>query len=195
MVPPVFLVCLAISVFDSSMCFTIPFSRFLFPLKIKYGFGRMYAELVEALNEVGFSGEEQRGVHETLAAILHTGNLSFDAVYSDTDPANISSRPQVVTQICQLIGCSEEALKTGLLMNIQVTRGETIRKPYTCEAAADVRDAFAKALYGRLFGWIVSQINELLAPGLAFMPEAQREKLYEIGILDIFGFEHFAHNG
>lgn len=29
---------------------------------------------------------------------------------------------------------------------------------------SDARDAVSKALYGRLFGWIVNKINQLLAP-------------------------------
>lgn len=28
----------------------------------------------------------------------------------------------------------------------------------------DARDAIAKAIYGRMFGWIVNKINQLLAP-------------------------------
>ena len=45
-------------------------------------------------------------------------------------------------------------------------------------------------LYGRLFGWIVNKINQLLAPAELITPGQQGE----IGILDIFGFEHFEKN-
>ena len=31
---------------------------------------------------------------------------------------------------------------------------------------ADARDSIAKVAYGRVFGWIVSKINELLAPNV-----------------------------
>ena len=45
----------------------------------------------------------------------------------------------------------------------------------------DVRDATAKALYGRLFGWIVNKVNQLLAPPMA----SRGEDVTEIGKLDI----------
>ena len=54
----------------------------------------------------------------------------------------------------------------------------------------DARDAIAKVLYGRLFGWIVNKINQLLAPS-EYITQGQQG---EIGILDIFGFEHFEKN-
>ena len=41
----------------------------------------------------------------------------------------------------------------------------------------DVRDATAKALYGRLFGWIVNKVNQLLAPPMA----SRGEEVTEIG--------------
>ena len=55
---------------------------------------------------------------------------------------------------------------------------------------AAARDALAKALYDRIFRWIVNRINQLLAPTAA---DTVGET--EIGILDIFGFEKFERNG
>lgn len=41
----------------------------------------------------------------------------------------------------------------------------------------DARDAMAKAVYGRLFGWIVNKVNQLLAPEAEIDPS----KMSEIG--------------
>ncbi len=47
----------------------------------------------------------------------------------------------------------------------------------------------AKALYGRLFDWMVNQINTLLV----FNRPNMSDQL-SIGLLDIFGFENFGKN-
>ena len=51
----------------------------------------------------------------------------------------------------------------------------------------DVRDATAKALYGRLFGWIVNKVNQLLAPPMA----SRGEEVTEIGT---FSFNSLGQN-
>lgn len=50
----------------------------------------------------------------------------------------------------------------------------------------DARDALAKALYGRLFDWLVMRINMSIAGHHGIVPDSNF-----IGVLDIFGFENF----
>ncbi len=47
-----------------------------------------------------------------------------------------------------------------------------MRSNYQIEFAEDNRDAMAKAIYGRLFAWIVKRANDLLAPRGANYKEA-----------------------
>jgi myosin-5 len=53
-----------------------------------------------------------------------------------------------------------------------------------CAAAVE---ALTKAVYGRLFQWIVYAINKQIHA-------AESSVATFIGVLDIFGFEHFEHN-
>ena len=71
----------------------------------------------------------------------------------------------------------------------KIARGEMIRKHLNQQKAAAARDALAKAIYDRIFRWIVNRINQLLAPTAEEMEDER-----EIGILDIFGFEKFERN-
>uniref|UniRef100_A0A8B9J5Q4 Myosin IHa n=1 Tax=Astyanax mexicanus TaxID=7994 RepID=A0A8B9J5Q4_ASTMX len=59
--------------------------------------------------------------------------------------------------------------------------------PFTVDHAIYVRDALAKAIYGRTFTWLVNRINESLEN-----QDASRKTV--IGLLDIYGFEVFYVN-
>ena len=70
------------------------------------------------------------------------------------------------------------------------TRGESVNTTMNTEASMDVRDAFVKGIYGRMFIWIVSKINEAIFKQKP-SPGHYRKS---IGVLDIFGFENFGKN-
>ena len=68
--------------------------------------------------------------------------------------------------------------------------GETIKKDLLPSGAVVNRDSASKAVYSKMFDWLVAAINAKCSDEAS---ESQRANY--IGILDIFGFEIFEHNG
>lgn len=91
--------------------------------------------------------------------------------------------------VAELLQIEADELLHVLTMTPVVTHGETIERHNTIVQAMDARDAIAKALYGRLFSWIVNRINPALHP-----VSTETAHMLSIGILDIFGFENFRSN-
>ncbi|XP_075068076.1 myosin-IIIa [Mixophyes fleayi] len=141
---------------------------------------------------IGFTMEELGSVYSILAAILNVGDIDFTSVASEhqIDKSNISNT-SVLEKSASLLCIQPDELQDALTSHCVVTRGETIIRQNTVEKAADVRDAMSKALYGRLFSWIVNRINALLKPSEELSEE---DAGFNIGILDIFGFENFKKN-
>lgn len=150
-------------------------------------FKKQYDELVNAMDLVGFTDEEEDNLFSIIAAILHMGNVTFEM--DDDEASFVEDENGPVKMAANVLGVSSEELVGTLTNMVTFTRGEQIKRHYTKAMAEDARDAVSKAMYGRLFGWIVNKINQLLAPKDQSSVEAR-----EIGILDIFGFEHFEKN-
>ncbi|XP_013418100.1 myosin-IIIb isoform X2 [Lingula anatina] len=137
---------------------------------------------------VGFQSEDIDMVFALLAAVLHLGDIQF-AQDPDTDGVYIVDEV-ILDIVAQLLGVNPEELASVLISKVSWLRGEKIVSLKNLEQASDGRDALAKALYARLFGWIVRQINVLLKPG----PDYKSSPGPKIGILDIAGFENFESN-
>uniref|UniRef100_A0A6Q2Z6W4 Myosin IIIA n=1 Tax=Esox lucius TaxID=8010 RepID=A0A6Q2Z6W4_ESOLU len=145
-----------------------------------------YDVVEQCFKVIGFTLEELGSVYSTLAAILNSGDIDFSSVTSEhqTDKSNISNIA-VLENAASLLCIRPDELQEALTSHCVVARGETIVRPNTVEKAMEVRDAMGKALYGRLFSWIVNRINTLLR---------EDDNGLNIGILDIFGFENFKRN-
>uniref|UniRef100_A0A8C4P088 non-specific serine/threonine protein kinase n=1 Tax=Dicentrarchus labrax TaxID=13489 RepID=A0A8C4P088_DICLA len=151
---------------------------------------KLYKEQFDAIQEgfrnIGFTEEEVTSVYRILSAILNTGNIEFAAITSQhqTDKSEVPNS-EALENAASLLSIGPEELQEALTSQCVVTRGETIIRTNTVDKATDVRDAMSKALYGRLFSWIVNRINSLLHAAESGM---------NVGILDIFGFENFKKN-
>ena len=87
----------------------------------------------------------------------------------------------------RLLGVPEQDLVKAITIRIIVARNEQYEKTLTPTQASDARDAVVKALYGRIFDWLVVTINKSIAV------DAKQVRA-NIGVLDIFGFECFKYN-
>ncbi|XP_034246808.1 myosin-IIIb-like [Thrips palmi] len=151
-----------------------------------------FYQLKAAFGLLGFRADEVDSVYRVLAAILHIGDLEFaDQLPANNGAGDPGTRLLDVAplhRVSQLLGVDAAELVTALTSTSVVTRGETITRCNSRQEASAARHALAKGLYGRLFDWMVNQINTLLAftkPG---------EEPLSIGLLDIFGFENFPRN-
>ncbi|NWI20722.1 MYO3B protein, partial [Crypturellus soui] len=156
----------------------------------KDSYGRQFEAIEHCFRIIGFTDEEVHSVYRILSGILNTGNIEFSAISSQhqTDKSEVPN-PEALDNAAALLSIGSEELQEALTSHCVVTRGETIIRTNTVDKATDVRDAMSKALYGRLFSWIVNRINTLLQPDKNIV-----ENGMHVGILDIFGFENFSRN-
>uniref|UniRef100_A0A3B4GL09 Myosin VIIA n=1 Tax=Pundamilia nyererei TaxID=303518 RepID=A0A3B4GL09_9CICH len=150
-----------------------------------------YSNIRSAMKVLMFTDKENWEISKLLAAILHMGNLRYEArTYDNLDACEVVRSPHLTTS-ATLLEVDVKDLMNCLTSRTLITRGETVSTPLSMEQALDVRDAFVKGIYGRLFVWIVEKINAAIYKPPSSQPKALRRS---IGLLDIFGFENFTVN-
>ena len=125
-----------------------------------------------------------------LAGVLHAGTISFDA---DADGNG------VVAKKAEAAGsAAKELLGVPKLMHYLTERlitagsGSMFTKQLTPAECGRARDALVRTVYARAFDWLVGRINTFVG---GKHDANELAKQHYVGLLDIFEFERFAHNG
>ncbi|KAL0849525.1 hypothetical protein ABMA28_013796 [Loxostege sticticalis] len=146
-----------------------------------------FQDIRSAMKVLLFTEAEIWEILKLLAAVLHCGNIKYEATVVDNLDATEIVEQANVRRVASLLGVPTQALIGALTRKTLFAHGETVVSTLSREQSVDIRDAFVKGIYGRLFVTIVRKINAAIYKPKATMRTA-------IGVLDIFGFENFDHN-
>lgn len=143
----------------------------------------------QALRALGFNKQEVESVFSLLSAVLHMGDLDFSTT-TEADTVLPSDR-QLLDRVAGMLQVCSNDLSTALTSDVQYFKGDVITRRHTVEMSEQYRDQLAKAIYGRLFSYLVNYINEYLQG----QDDSIDDPALEISVLDIFGFEDLQRNG
>ncbi|XP_075345588.1 myosin-7-like [Mycteria americana] len=137
-----------------------------------------------AFDVLGFTQEEKNSIYKLTGAIMHFGNMKFkqkqreeQAEPDGTEEADKSAYLMGLNSADLLKGLCHPRVKVG---NEYVTKGQNVQQVIYAVGA------LAKAVYEKMFNWMVVRINNSL--------ETKQPRQYFIGVLDIAGFEIFDFN-
>uniref|UniRef100_A0A8D1DUL3 Myosin-7 n=1 Tax=Sus scrofa TaxID=9823 RepID=A0A8D1DUL3_PIG len=137
-----------------------------------------------AFDVLGFTSEEKNSMYKLTGAIMHFGNMKFklkqreeQAEPDGTEEADKSAYLMGLNSADLLKGLCHPRVKVG---NEYVTKGQNVQQVMYATGA------LAKAVYEKMFNWMVTRINTTL--------ETKQPRQYFIGVLDIAGFEIFDFN-
>ncbi|KAG2766721.1 hypothetical protein JG687_00000018 [Phytophthora cactorum] len=162
-----------------------------------------FEETMTAMQHVGIKRKQIELVIQTLAAVLHIGNVQFQPeTVGDAEGSSVRDRESLQIA-CELLGLDAAKLAHALCYKLLQTMApggkiESYEVPQNTSQAKAQRDSIAKTVYDRLFDFLVERVNH----ALDIEKKAEKhgeileiDDMTTIGILDIYGFEIFDKNG
>uniref|UniRef100_A0A667XTH6 Myosin heavy chain 7 n=1 Tax=Myripristis murdjan TaxID=586833 RepID=A0A667XTH6_9TELE len=138
----------------------------------------------DAFDVLGFTQEEKNGIYKLTGAIMHYGNMKFKQKQREEQAE--ADGTEDADKVAYLMGLNSADLIKGLchprvkVGNEWVTKGQNVQQVYYAIGA------LSKAVYEKMFLWMVVRINQSL--------DTKQPRQYFIGVLDIAGFEIFDFN-
>ncbi|XP_019882428.1 myosin heavy chain, muscle isoform X20 [Camponotus floridanus] len=139
----------------------------------------------QAFDVLGFTQEEKDNIYKITAAVMHMGGMKFKQrgreEQAEADGTEEGDR------VAKLLGCDCADLYKNLLKPRIKVGNEFVTQGRNKDQVAYSVGAMSKAMFDRLFKWLVKKCNETL--------DTKQKRQHFIGVLDIAGFEIFDFNG
>ncbi|XP_034749644.1 myosin-16-like [Etheostoma cragini] len=133
---------------------------------------------------LGFTCDEKMSVFKLTGGIMHFGNMKFKQKARE-EQAEVDST-EVADKVAHLMAINSGELQKGITRPRVKVGNEFVTKGQNQDQCVYSIGALAKAIYDRMFKWMVTRINKTL--------DTKMQRQYFIGVLDIAGFEIFELN-
>ncbi|KAI8322113.1 hypothetical protein GQ54DRAFT_251534, partial [Martensiomyces pterosporus] len=137
-----------------------------------------FETLTNAMEITGFKPEEQIDLFRIIAAILHLGNIQFQATRNDEA---VLKEQVAAEKFCHVLGIQLSEFTRALLRPSIKAGRDWVTQSRNMQQVVFSVEALARSMYERMFGALVSRINTAMN-----RPDG---KSTFIGVLDIAGFE------
>merc|ERR1719232_2445229 len=140
----------------------------------------------QAFDIIGFTHEEKWDCYKLTSAVMACGEVKFKQKGRDdqAEPDDMA----YPNKVAELFGVNVDAmLKAFCKPKIKVGT-EWVTKGQTCEQAQSAVGGIARAVFDRIFKWLIIKCNDTLI-------DKTMKKANFCAVLDIAGFEIFEYNG
>lgn len=139
----------------------------------------------KAFDILGFNQDEKNQIYAIVASVMNFGEQKFKQRPREEQAE--ADGTTACEKVAFLLGLNAEDLVKGLLKPRVKVGNEYVTKGQNKDQCSYAINALAKAMYDKVFVWLVKRINQTL-------DTKQKRNLF-IGVLDIAGFEIFDYNG
>merc|ERR1712159_840085 len=143
-----------------------------------------YALLVDAIQVLGFTEEEKMNMFKITAAVLNFSCMKFKQKPRDEQAEVVD--PADGERVAFLLGLQVGDFHKSLTKPKVKVGTEYVNKGQNVDQVLYAVAALSKAIFERMFWWIVERVNKAL--------DTKERRSYFIGVLDIAGFEIFDYN-
>uniref|UniRef100_A0A915KPV9 Myosin heavy chain n=1 Tax=Romanomermis culicivorax TaxID=13658 RepID=A0A915KPV9_ROMCU len=139
----------------------------------------------DAFRIMAFSDDERENLYKLVAGIMHMGEMKFKQRPRE-EQAEVDNTLDA-ENACKLFNINHEEFVKALLKPRVRVGNEWVNKGQNLEQVHWAVGALAKAIYARMFLWLIRRCNKTL-------DVSSTDRRFFIGVLDIAGFEIFDFN-